>query len=131
MALSTYSQLQGAVSDWINREGQTRVADWIALAEAGFNPQLARQTTLVGPFKLTDAAPANALLSEFPNLYLHAALVEAQGFLMDPEAMALAERGLAKAWSALTTQYGKGRTVGVLTVDSSLQPPAYEDPLFG
>lgn len=131
MAITTYSELQGAVADWLNRDGQTRVTDWIALAEAGFNPLIARQTTLTGPFRLTSSAPTNALLSAFPNLYLHATLIEAQGFLLDPEAISLAERGLARAWGGVLAAHGRGRGVGRLAVDPRLIGRAGEDPLYG
>jgi hypothetical protein len=52
MALGTYSELQTAALDWMERSGQTtQVVDWIALAEARLNRDLGAvetDTTLTG-----------------------------------------------------------------------------------
>lgn len=135
MALSTYPELMAAVSDWVNRfdaASISRVPDFIALAEAGFNPDIARSTTLVGPFHLSTAAPTNALLTEFPSLYLNAAVFEAAKFAVDGERMSMFSAEALRAWNAVVSAYGKSRGVAKLAIDRGLRRvPGPTDGILG
>ena len=56
MALTNYSQLKSAVSDWLNRADiDSQVPDFIALAEARFNREL-RVSQMVGRYTNTSSS---------------------------------------------------------------------------
>ena len=68
-------------------------------------------------FALSDAAPANALLSDFPDLYLFATLSEAAPFLRDAELAAAYETKLNRAIDEANAKAARSRAARVLTTD--------------
>lgn len=60
-------------------------------------------------FRLTDAAPTNALLAEAPDAYLFATLCEAAPFLRDAELSAAYEARLARAVEELNARDARSR----------------------
>jgi hypothetical protein len=65
-------------------------------------------------FQLSDAAPTNGLLSEFPDLYLFATLSEAAPFLRDAELAGAYETKLARALDEANTKDARSRAPGRL-----------------
>ena len=72
---------------------------------------------LLRRFSLSDAAPTNAVLSDFPDLYLFATLSEAAPFLRDPELAAAYETKLARALAEANAQEARSRAAGTLTTE--------------
>jgi hypothetical protein len=65
MAITTYSELQAAIGNWLDHSLFTsRTPEFIALFEAAANRP--------------DTAPANWLLNAHPDLYLFGSLIEAE-----------------------------------------------------
>lgn len=69
---------------------------------------------LLQKFVLSDAAPTNAVLRDFPDLYLFATLSEAAPFLRDAELAAAYETKLARALAEANTQEARSRAAGTL-----------------
>ena len=68
-------------------------------------------------FSLSDAAPTNALLSDFPDIYLFATLSEAAPFLRDAELAAAYETKLNRAIDETNAKAARSRAARVLTTD--------------
>jgi hypothetical protein len=85
MAISNYSELQAAVSNWMARADVSGdVVDFITLAEARLTRKLPELRSMEGAsFALSDAEPTNWLLTNHPDIYLYAVLV--WGGLFDPQ----------------------------------------------
>jgi hypothetical protein len=66
-------------------------------------------------FALSDAAPTNGLLSEFPDLYLFATLSEAAPFLRDAELAGAYESKLARALGDANAREARSRAPGRLS----------------
>jgi len=71
----------------------------------------------VSKFKLTDGAPTNALLTNFPNVYLYAALLESAPFLGHDERFAVWQSLLGQAIKEVNNNEQRGRAVGVMSTD--------------
>lgn len=65
-------------------------------------------------FALSDAAPTNALLSDFPDLYLFAALSEAAPFLRDADLAAAYETKVGRAIAEANSKEARSRAARVL-----------------
>lgn len=63
---------------------------------------------------LSDAAPANALLTAHPDLYLFAALVEAGPYLRDAELLSVFEARLQQALAEVNAKEGRSRALATL-----------------
>ena len=70
-------------------------------------------------FALSDAAPTNALLSDFPDLYLFATLSEAAPFLRDADLAAAYETKLGRAIAEANTKEARSRAGRTLTTELS------------
>ena len=68
-------------------------------------------------FALSDAAPTNALLSDFPDLYLFATLSEAAPFLRDAELAAAYETKLGRAIVEANSKEARSRSARLLTTE--------------
>ena len=68
-------------------------------------------------FALSDAAPTNALLSGFPDLYLFATLSEAGPFLRDSELAGVFEQKLGRALQEANAKDARSRRSGLLVTD--------------
>ena len=68
-------------------------------------------------FVLSDAAPTNALLTDFPDLYLFATLSEAAPFLRDAELAAAYETKLGRAIEEANAKEARSRAARVLTTE--------------
>jgi hypothetical protein len=68
-------------------------------------------------FVLSDAAPTNALLTDFPDLYLFATLSEAAPFLRDAELAAAYESKLGRAIEEANAKEARSRAARVLTTE--------------
>ena len=68
-------------------------------------------------FALSDSAPTNALLSDFPDLYLFATLSEAAPFLRDAELAAAYETKLGRAIAEANSKEARSRAARVLTTE--------------
>jgi len=68
-------------------------------------------------FALSDAAPANALLAEAPDVYLFATLCEAGPFLRDMELAGAYEAKLDRAIAELNAKDAKARAPRTLTTE--------------
>ena len=68
-------------------------------------------------FALSDAVPTNALLSDFPDLYLFATLSEAAPFLRDAEMAAAYESKLGRAIAEANSKGARSRAARVLTTE--------------
>ena len=69
---------------------------------------------LLRAFALTDAAPTNALLSDFPDIYLFATLSEAAPFLRDPDLAAAYETKLGRAIAEANAKEARSRAARTL-----------------
>ena len=72
---------------------------------------------LLEKFALSDAAPTNAVLSEFPDLYLFATLSEAAPFLRDAELAAAYETKLGLAIAPANAREARSRAAGTLVTE--------------
>jgi hypothetical protein len=70
-------------------------------------------------FALSDAAPTNALLSAYPDLYLFAALVEAGPYLRDAELLATFDARLAGAMAEVNAREARSRSLATLSSEPS------------
>ena len=66
-------------------------------------------------FSLSDSAPTNALLTDFPDLYLFATLSEAAPFLRDAELAGAYESKLARALDEANAREARSRAPGRLS----------------
>ncbi len=72
---------------------------------------------LLRKFALSDAAPTNALLSDFPDIYLFATLSEAAPFLRDPDLSAAYATKLAQAIADANSKEARSRAGRTLSTD--------------
>ena len=68
-------------------------------------------------FALSDAAPTNALLTDYPDAYLFAALCEAAPFLRDAELAGAYEARLDRALAEINGKEARGRAARTLSTD--------------
>ena len=68
-------------------------------------------------FALSEALPTNALLADFPDIYLFATLSEAAPFLRDAELAAAYETKLGRAIAEANSKEARSRAAGVLTTE--------------
>jgi hypothetical protein len=68
-------------------------------------------------FGLTDASPTNWLLTNHPDVYLFAALVEAAPFLRDAEALGIYDARLQVAIKEVNEKEGRSRSLTTLSTD--------------
>ena len=71
-------------------------------------------------FALSDAAPTNWLLTNHPDVYLFAALVEAAFFIENPDFMTGVHQRLDLAVGELTAKEGRSHKIATLIVDPAL-----------
>jgi hypothetical protein len=64
---------------------------------------------MLAKFALSDAAPTNALLTDYPDAYLFATLCEAAPFLRDAELSAAYEARLDRAIGEINAKEARGR----------------------
>lgn len=74
---------------------------------------------------LSTLAPTNALLTQYPNLYLFASLVEASPYLKDKEALALWEVKYQQALSNAKRRQSRMTAQATLSVDGGLLANRY------
>lgn len=90
VAPTNYSDLKEAVNKWAARSdlGGTTAEGLIALGESFLNRKLPELNAMEGErFALTDEAPTNWLLTNYPDVYLAAVLVWGNFFMKEsPEA---------------------------------------------
>lgn len=85
---------------------------------------------MLAKFQLTDAAPTNALLSDYPDAYLFATLCEAAPFLRDAELGQAYEAKLERTIGEINAKDARNRRPRTLPTDL-LQPRAAFDILKG
>lgn len=74
----------------------------------------------VSKFQLTDAAPTNWLLTNFPNLYLYGALNHSPGYVGVEERSGIWPQKLGEAKAALKRRLARDTTLTTLTADPAL-----------
>jgi hypothetical protein len=75
-------------------------------------------------FTLSDSAPTNWLLTNHPDVYLHAALVEAEMYLKDFEAAAVRLAMVEQTANQVSEKDARNLSMAPLVVDRALRPPA-------
>lgn len=104
------SSLRGEPGDW--------TVDGAALAfERPCDQPYALTLRMLKAFALSDAAPANALLADAPDVYLFATLSEAAPFLRDAELAGAYETKLARAIEELNGKDARSRSARTLTTE--------------
>ena len=108
MAISTYTELQTAVANWLDRDDMSaRIPEFISLTEARFNRILPALTAL---------APTNDILTDSPDVYLYGSLLEAEPFLQNDARVQLWATAFQQAISDIQEQDEKDRHSGELRV---------------
>ena len=72
---------------------------------------------MLAKFALSDAAPTNALLTDYPDAYLFATLCEAGPFLRDAELAAAYEARLERAIGEINAKDAKSRAARTLVTE--------------
>jgi hypothetical protein len=72
---------------------------------------------MLAKFALSDAAPSNALLTDYPDAYLFATLCEAAPFLRDAELSGAYEARLARAIEEINAKDARARAARALTTE--------------
>ena len=72
---------------------------------------------MLAKFALSDAAPVNALLTDYPDAYLFATLCEAAPFLRDAELSATYEARLTRALAEINSKDARARAPRTLTTE--------------
>jgi hypothetical protein len=72
---------------------------------------------------LSDAAPTNVLLTQYPDIYLFATLVEAAPYLKDKDALAMWDDRYGKAVHDIREEEERQNALSTLSVDSGLLVP--------
>ena len=75
---------------------------------------------MLGRLALSEAQPTNAVLSDYPDLYLFGALVEAAPYLRDAELLALFSARLDAALLEARAKEARGRALSTLGVEPLL-----------
>jgi hypothetical protein len=73
-------------------------------------------------FALSDAAPSNALLSDYPDAYLFATLSEAGPFLRDDELASAYDARLERAIGEINTKDARSRAARILVTEVPRRP---------
>ena len=73
-------------------------------------------------FALSDAAPTNALLADYPDAYLFATLCEAGPFLRDDALAAAYEARLERAIGEINSKDARARAARTLTTEAPRRP---------
>lgn len=76
---------------------------------------------MLGGWSLSDAAPTNAALTAYPNIYLFGALVEAAPFLRDAELLGLFKGKFDEALADANFKESRSKSLSKLRVDPALQ----------
>ncbi|HQT55797.1 MAG TPA: hypothetical protein PKX06_20305 [Phenylobacterium sp.] len=76
---------------------------------------------MLGGWSLSDAAPTNAALTAYPNIYLFGALVEAAPFLRDAELLGLFKGKFDEALAEANFKESRSKSLSKLRVDPALQ----------
>lgn len=75
---------------------------------------------MMGRLALSDAAPSNGVLSDYPDLYLFGALVEAAPYLRDAELLSLFAARFEAALIEANAKEGRSRSLATLYVEPGL-----------
>lgn len=75
---------------------------------------------MVGRLALSDAQPTNAVLADYPDLYLFGALVEAAPYLRDAELLSLFTARLEAALTEARAKEARGKALATLGVEPLL-----------
>ena len=75
---------------------------------------------MVGRLALSDAQPTNAVLADYPDLYLFGALVEAAPYLRDAELLSLFAARLEAALSEARAKEARGKALATLAAEPLL-----------
>ncbi len=84
---------------------------------------------MLAKFALSNAAPTNALLSDYPDAYLFATLSEAGPFLRDDDLAAAYEARLTRAIGEINSKDARSRAARTLVGDTP-QTPAHDFDIF-
>lgn len=82
-------------------------------------------------FALSDAEPTNPILTDYPDLYLFGALLEAAPFLRDADLMALFQGRFDVAMQEANNKENQSRAHGKLRSDPAIRRPQAYDIRFG
>jgi len=104
------SSLRGEPAAW-TVDGATLAFDRPCDQAYGFTLRM------LAKFALSDAAPTNALLSDYPDAYLFATLSEAAPFLRDAELSAAYEARLGRAVEEINSKDARSRAARTLTTE--------------
>ena len=75
---------------------------------------------MLGRVGLSDAAPTNAILTDYPDLYLFGALVEAAPYLRDADLLALYSARFEAALMETRAKEARSRAISTLAVEPGL-----------
>lgn len=81
---------------------------------------------MLGRLALSDAAPTNALLNDYPDLYLFGALVEAAPYLRDADLLNLVLARLDAALSEARAKEARARALSTLAIEPALAVATYD-----
>lgn len=81
---------------------------------------------MLGRLALSDAAPTNALLTDYPDLYLFGALAEAAPYLRDADLLNLVLARLDAALSEARAKEARARSLATLGVEPGLACAAFD-----
>ncbi len=109
-SLMAASSLRGAPSAW--------TVDGVALAfDRPCDQAYAFTLRMLAKFALSDAAPTNPLLSDYPDAYLFATLCEAAPFLRDADLSGSYEARLGRAIEEINSKDARSRAARTLTTE--------------
>lgn len=75
---------------------------------------------MLGRLALSDAQPSNPVLTEYPDLYLFGALVEAAPYLRDADLLSLFAARFEAALAEARAKEARGRSLATLSVEPAL-----------
>jgi len=84
------------------------------------------QLRMLAKFSLSDAAPTNGLLADYPDAYLFATLCEAAPFLRDEQLSAAYEARLQRAIGEINSKDARARAARTLTTEVQLSGEAFD-----
>lgn len=125
VAPTNYGDLKEAVNKWAARSdlGGTTAEGFIALGESFLNRKLPELNAMAGArFALTDAAPTNWLLTNYPDVYLAAILVWGGFFMKDSADAQQWTSVLADGISDVQWIDARPTSLEALTFDEGLLP---------
>lgn len=77
---------------------------------------------MLGNFALSDSSPTNWLLTNHPEAYLAASMIEAETFMKNAEEVATWTVRLERAIATIQRKEGRSRKLGTLGVEAHMQP---------